>query len=221
MDISENKSEVARILWEIERTCEAMQRVANDPGFSASHEAVRRRYQSLGRQQQELARYVGEEKATDMMCDMYNNAMKQEDGMTKEEAGANEHSGDEILLLEQDASDIGDKGRQVAHISVEGGEPRLLIITLPEFQRGYEAGKQASIEHDEQPFLIDRELIDILKDFVAEGLFSDVDEAPLHWHIGNLCGLIERTALHSGKRVQRVIVQVRENLTLTVSLIPI
>lgn len=45
MDISENKSEVARLRWQIEQTCQAMQRVMNDPGYSASHESIRRRYE--------------------------------------------------------------------------------------------------------------------------------------------------------------------------------
>lgn len=141
--------------------------------------------------------------------------------MMKEQSSTTEHSGDEALSIVQGASGTVDRDKEAAYINVEGGEPRLLIMTLPEFKRGYEAGKQAIIEHDEQPLLIDMELIEILKDFVAEGLFSDADETALHWHIGNLFGLIERTALRSGERLQRVIVQVRENLALTVSLIPL
>jgi hypothetical protein len=221
MDISENKSEVARLRWEIERTCEAMRRVVNDPGFSASHEAIKRRYERLGQQEQELARHVGEDKASDITYGIYNNVMEHEDGMMQEQSNTREHSGSEELSLEQDMKSSGDEGKRESHISVEGGEPQLLIITLPEFRRGYEAGKQGIFRGEEQPFLIDTELIEHLKDLVAEGLFTDTDETSLHWHIGNLLGQIDRSALHLGTQVQHVIIQAKDNLVLTIALTPV
>jgi hypothetical protein len=172
MDISENKSEVAHLRWQIEQSCQAMQRVMNDPGYSASHESIRRRYERLGQQEQELARHVGEDQAHDITYDIYNNVMESEEGMTQEQVNTNEHSGNEAIQSEQDTRNAGDRDTREAHISAEGGEPQLLVITLPEFRRGYEVGKEAIPRGEEQPFLVDTELIELLKDFAAEGLFT-------------------------------------------------
>ena len=221
MDISENKSEVARLRWQIEQTCQAMQRVMNDPGFSASHEAIRRRYEHLGQQEQELARHIGEDQAQDITYTIYNQVMEQKGGMMHEQFDTNEHSGSEAMQQEHNTRPTGDNDTREARISVEGGEPQLLIITLPEFRRGYEAGKQAMLSGEDQPFLIDTELIEILKNFAAEGLFTDADETPLHWHIGQLLGQIDHSALHLGAQIQRVIIQARDNLALTIALTPL
>ena len=220
MDISENKSEIARLRWQIERTCEAMQRVMNDPGFSASHESIRRRYEHLGRQEQELAQHVGEEQAHDITYDIYNEVMKREDG-----AMQNEHiTGIDTSNDEPGQEAVGQpaRGTQEVQVSMEGGEPQLLIITLPEFRRGYEAGKQAVLSGEAQDtFLIDRDVIELLKDFVAEGLFADADEAPLHWHIGQLLGLMCGSAFRWGTRLQPMIIQAKDNLVLTIALTPL
>jgi hypothetical protein len=74
-DLSKGKSEMARLLWNIEQNCEAMQRVMKDPGFSSSHEAIRKRYTALGLREERLATIVGKENATHMMCDIYNEVM--------------------------------------------------------------------------------------------------------------------------------------------------
>lgn len=74
-----NKSEIARVRWLIERNCEAMQRVANDPGFSSKHEAIRRRYTAFGRREEQLAKMVGAEKANKIAYGIYNEVMSRTD----------------------------------------------------------------------------------------------------------------------------------------------
>lgn len=71
----DGKSEVARLMYQIERSCEAIERVMNDPGFKADHETVRLRYVALGRQQEQLARVIGDEASVDAMCDIYNDVL--------------------------------------------------------------------------------------------------------------------------------------------------
>jgi len=71
-DPSTSKSEIARLRWQLERSCEALQRVVNDPGFSASHMAITRRYANLEKHTVQLATLIGDEQATDIMCDIYN-----------------------------------------------------------------------------------------------------------------------------------------------------
>lgn len=74
---SSNKSEVAQLLWRIEKNCEAMHRIMYDPCFSASHRSINRRYQALGKLEDRLAQHVGERAATDVLYDIYNNVMSQ------------------------------------------------------------------------------------------------------------------------------------------------
>jgi len=71
-DPSTSKSEIARLRWQLERGCEALQRVMNDPSFSASHMAITRRYTTLEKRTVQLAALVGDTEATDIMCDIYN-----------------------------------------------------------------------------------------------------------------------------------------------------
>lgn len=71
----DGKSEVARLMYQIERSCEAIERVMNDPGFKADHETVRLRYVALGREQEQLAQVIGEEASVDAMCDIYNDVL--------------------------------------------------------------------------------------------------------------------------------------------------
>jgi len=222
MDISENKSEVARTLWQIEQTCEALRLVTNDPGFSASHEAIRKRYARLGQQEQELARHVGEDLAHELTYSMYNHVMEREEATMPEPVESSNPAGSATPTSEQETRTPGEAEPPEARLSVAGGEARLLIITLPEFRRGYEAGKRAIREEEGlRPFLLDIEVLEALKIFAEEGLFTNADQTPLQWHIGQLLGYIERTALQSGDPVQHTVVQVRDNLVLTVSLIPL
>lgn len=77
-------SEVAYLIWSIERNCEAMQRVMNDPGYSVSHRAINRRYQVLGKLEDRLAEYVGSREATDTMYDIYSRVLNQSQITTPE-----------------------------------------------------------------------------------------------------------------------------------------
>ena len=133
-----------------------------------------------------------------------------------------EHLKKEERQREEDTQPAGDGDTRAACISSQGGEPQLLVITLPEFRRGYESGKQTVLNGEEQDrFLIDKDVIELLKDFVAEGLFADTDEAPLHWHIGQLLGLMCGSAFRWGTRVQPMIIQAKDNLVLTIALTPL
>ena len=79
-----NKSEGAYMRWLIERGCEAMQRIAHDPGFSSKHEAIRRRYAAFGKREEQLAKIVGAEKAKEIAYDIYNEVMNRTDETTDE-----------------------------------------------------------------------------------------------------------------------------------------
>lgn len=67
----EGQSEVARLRWAIQQQCEALRRVMNDPAFSASHAIIQRRYLALGRHEQQLAKHIGAEHATEVVYDIY------------------------------------------------------------------------------------------------------------------------------------------------------
>jgi hypothetical protein len=67
----EGRSEVARLRWAIQQQCEALRRVMNDPAFSASHAVIQRRYLALNRHEQQLASYIGAERAQEVLCDIY------------------------------------------------------------------------------------------------------------------------------------------------------
>jgi hypothetical protein len=71
----DGKSEVARLMYQIERSCEAIARVMNDPGYSASHEMIRRRYAALGERQEQLGRVIGQEASIEAMYDIYNDVL--------------------------------------------------------------------------------------------------------------------------------------------------
>ena len=171
---------------------------------------------------QELAQHVGEEQAHDITYAIYNEVMKREDQTMEERFDVDEHLKNEEMQREEDTRPAGDGDTREACISSEGGEPQLLVITLPEFRRGYEAGKQAVLSGEAQDiFLIDRDVIELLKDFVAEGLFTDADETLLHWQIGQLLGLMCGSAFRWGTRIQPMIIQAKDNLVLTISLTPL
>ena|SRR5436309_14129514 len=72
-----NKSEVAYLRWQIEQHCLALRRVAEDPGYCASHEAIQRRYQRLGDKEDQLAHHLGAEQAFAEVYEIYNQVMNQ------------------------------------------------------------------------------------------------------------------------------------------------
>ena len=67
----EKKSEVARLMRQIDLEAEAIALSMNGPAITASHAAIDARYRNLGKAQEELAEHVGEQKATDTMTDAY------------------------------------------------------------------------------------------------------------------------------------------------------
>ena len=69
--MSEQRSEIARLKWRIEQECEAIHRVMQDPGFSASHSTIERRYQALDNYMQNLAGYIGSEQAVAQVYNTY------------------------------------------------------------------------------------------------------------------------------------------------------
>ena len=74
-DPENNKSEIARVRWLIERNCEALLCASNDPGFSAKHETIRKRYTAFGRREEQLANMVGADKANQIAYGIYNEIM--------------------------------------------------------------------------------------------------------------------------------------------------
>ena len=82
----DGKSEVARLMYRIECSCEAIERVMNDPGYRASHEMIRRRYAVLGREQEQLAQIIGEEASVDAMCDIYDDVLNRPAARSKARA---------------------------------------------------------------------------------------------------------------------------------------
>ncbi len=77
MALSYPRSEVAQLMWSIQKSCEAIHRVMVDPGFSATHQEINQRYHALGQLEDQLATYIGTEKATDTMYNIYNHVMNQ------------------------------------------------------------------------------------------------------------------------------------------------
>ncbi len=69
-----NNSEIARIREQIEQECIALRNLSL-PSIVASHAAIRRQYDRLGRKQDELATIVGEKQAIEISCDIYNSVI--------------------------------------------------------------------------------------------------------------------------------------------------
>ncbi len=67
----ENKSEVARIRERIERECEAIHRVFEEPAIVASHASIEARYRNLHGLTKELEPHVGEQEATSILVEVY------------------------------------------------------------------------------------------------------------------------------------------------------
>lgn len=76
MIMDSNKSELAHILWGIQRNCEAMARVMNDSGFSSRHEVIKKRYSALEKRQSQLAECIGDEQACSLTCEIYTTVME-------------------------------------------------------------------------------------------------------------------------------------------------
>jgi hypothetical protein len=81
------RSEVAYLIWSIQRNCEALQRVMNDPCYSVSHRAINRRYQVLGSLEDRLAIFVGPQEATDVMYNIYNRVLNQSAAAASAQSG--------------------------------------------------------------------------------------------------------------------------------------
>jgi hypothetical protein len=70
--MQDSESEVARIRQQISEELEAMQRGFS--GFAAGmarHDFIHARMEQIGNHQEELAGYVGEQDAVDMVCALY------------------------------------------------------------------------------------------------------------------------------------------------------
>lgn len=70
-----NKSEVARLRQQIEDECEAMSQAMNGFANTASHEFIQQRYENMGAARNDLARFVGEEEASEIMTRAYSRKM--------------------------------------------------------------------------------------------------------------------------------------------------
>ena len=66
-----NQSEVARLRERIELECQAIRRVFEDPAIVASHASIEARYRNLDGLTQELKPFVGDEKATGVLVEIY------------------------------------------------------------------------------------------------------------------------------------------------------
>ncbi len=71
-----NESEVAREMQHIEEVCNAMKLGLNGFAQVAPHYVVKRRYKALDNHHTRLTKLVGEDKATEMLCDTYNRIVK-------------------------------------------------------------------------------------------------------------------------------------------------
>ncbi|MFL5628696.1 MAG: hypothetical protein ACJ788_24205 [Ktedonobacteraceae bacterium] len=72
-------SEIARIRQQIERETQAMQLAMNGFATVARHEFISHTYDAIGKCQQRLETLVGEEEATDMTVQTYNQVMDSEE----------------------------------------------------------------------------------------------------------------------------------------------
>lgn len=66
-----NKSEIARLRYQIEAECQALHSLSL-PSSCATHEMISARYRVLDRSTQELGTHVGKEEATQTMLGIYN-----------------------------------------------------------------------------------------------------------------------------------------------------
>jgi len=71
-----NKSEVARLLQQLEQECEALHRGLYGLASVVAHEIIRHRYQALGDYADELAKHVGQEQARDILVTTYSEKVR-------------------------------------------------------------------------------------------------------------------------------------------------
>jgi hypothetical protein len=69
-------SEVARLRQQIEAECKALRLAMYGYAVVSSHKAISHRYRLLDRYRGQLATHVGEEQATDMMNETYNQIVR-------------------------------------------------------------------------------------------------------------------------------------------------
>lgn len=69
-------SEVARLRQQIEAECEALRLAMYGYAAVSSHKVISHRYRLLDRYREQLATHVGEEQATDMMNETYNQIVR-------------------------------------------------------------------------------------------------------------------------------------------------
>lgn len=70
------KSEIARVLAQIEAECAAMQQGLSGYAAVAAHEIIQRRFTTIGVHRDHLARLVGEQDANTMTWQTYNKAIQ-------------------------------------------------------------------------------------------------------------------------------------------------
>ena len=70
--MQESVSEVAQLRRAIEDECTALQRALTAPAMVASHNMIHHKYEALEQHKNKLALHIGEEQATNEMCDIYN-----------------------------------------------------------------------------------------------------------------------------------------------------
>ena len=70
------KSEIARVLAQIEAECTAMQQGLSGYAAVAAHEIIQRRFTTIGVHRDHLAHLVGEQDANTMTWQTYNQAIQ-------------------------------------------------------------------------------------------------------------------------------------------------
>lgn len=65
-DSCESEHQIARLMRRIERNCEAIQRLMDEPSFPATSRAINKRIQAFALRDEQLALLVGPMKASEM-----------------------------------------------------------------------------------------------------------------------------------------------------------
>lgn len=65
------KSEVARLMEQIELECQVLKLMSEGYAVVSNHAAIHRKYQSLGKRQDQLQSLVGEEEAMRLVYETY------------------------------------------------------------------------------------------------------------------------------------------------------
>ncbi len=66
-----NKSEVARLMRQIDLETQAISRVFDEPAIVANHDSIHARYANLGKTRDELAKHIGDKQATKAVFQSY------------------------------------------------------------------------------------------------------------------------------------------------------